>query len=105
MKYQLVFQFPSNSFPNRDIFDVIEEIENQIESKLISHETLDGHDIGSNEINEFIFTENPIETYNRIVEVFEKLEILHLLRVAYRKTNADNYNILWPTEQKEFKIL
>ncbi len=60
MQYQLVLQFPlAEDFD----FDALIELETKLTFELGSVHDVDGHDIGSGEVNIFILTNNPDEAF------------------------------------------
>jgi hypothetical protein len=63
MKYFLVLQV--KDFENLSV-DLLGDIEDELSQQLGSDHEVDGHDIGSDELNFFISTDDPIEAFNRI---------------------------------------
>lgn len=102
MKYQLVVQLPEEVFGD---LDKIIEMEDKLLENLLNAE-LDGHDVGSGEVNLFIHTNNPIDTFGLIKNIFiYDEEILRNAKVAYRDLTGEEYTLLWPEGLKEFKII
>ena len=54
--HQLVIQFPESAFP--DFLDLVKYEDALIDALGDAHE-VDGHDIGSGEVNFFVFTDDP----------------------------------------------
>jgi len=101
MKYQLVVQFPENT--NYDLGWLIE-----IEDKLIEilrDSEVDGHDIGSREMNIFILTDTPIKTFETVKNILKNYDsALEDIKIAYRDINDEQFCCLWPTELTEFQV-
>ncbi len=101
MKYQIAVQLPEDIFGD---LDRIIEMEDKIEENLLNAE-LDGHDLGNGEVNIFIHTNNPVETFELIKNIFQDdKEVLANAKVAYRELTGEEYTILWPADLKEFEI-
>ena len=60
MQYILVLQWPASS---RADYDALIEMEDQLHGAVGSDGTVDGHDFGSGEMNIFVFTDEPVETF------------------------------------------
>jgi hypothetical protein len=60
MKYQLVLQFQAESVQEFDELAVLEDL---LVENLPSHSVVDGHDFGSGELNIFILTDQPKESF------------------------------------------
>jgi hypothetical protein len=65
MKYQLVLQFQAESVQEFDELAVLEDL---LVENLPSHSVVDGHDIGSGELNIFILTDQPKESFQPLKE-------------------------------------
>lgn len=99
MKYQIVLQFPETLLT----FDYLVRMEDDFVA-LLKNDDIDGHDIGSGEINIFILTDSPINTFERLKQYLVSKELLNSVKVAYRDLNSDIYKILYPDTLKEFDI-
>ena len=101
MKFQLVLQWPTS--PATDFDDFIE-----MESELLDHldesELVDGHDMGSGQMNIFISTDEPHETLQRAQEILGDFKIWPEVRVAYRDTAGGEYTIMWPADLEHFSV-
>ena len=64
---------------------------------------VDGHDIGSGEINIFIFTDIPLEVFS-VINIILLPRYKKILRAAYRESTGKEYVILWPPNLKYFQI-
>jgi hypothetical protein len=90
--YQLVLQFPGDS--RRDV-DVLVAVEDLLIKELASEHSVDGHDIGSGQMNIFIHSENPEVAFSKVRQVIPP-GVLAVLRVAYRELSTGDYIMLWP---------
>jgi len=91
MKYFLVIQTK-----DLDEFsvDALADIEDELSQQLGSEHEVDGHDVGSGEINFFINTNDPIQAFNRIKSKGNLN--LQKMTAAYRLVDGEQYTIIWP---------
>ena len=102
MKYQLALQFPANSITD---YDEMIALEQQLIELLGSSAKVDGHDCGSGEMNIFIHTDAPENTFERIRGVLAERELFLKLVAAFRELKGDEYSVLWPLGfNKKFRI-
>jgi hypothetical protein len=101
MKYQLVLQWPAASI---DDYDSMVEIENLLIDQLAENSEVDGHDLGSGEMNIFILTNTPEQAFIEVKRIFAARGLLAPTRAAYREIGKEEYNVLWPKGSKEFSI-
>jgi len=101
MKYQLVIQLPEESYGN---IEWIAKIEDILDKNLIDAE-VDGHDIGSGEVNIFINTNVPTDTFEAIKIVLQNDSVLEDAKIAYREINSESYFCLWPNDLTTFKVV
>ncbi len=66
---------------------------------------MDGHDIGSGQMNIFIYTESPEILFKKILTLHEMNDLIPIMKAAYRKYEGGEYNIIWPTGLTVFEIL
>jgi hypothetical protein len=92
MKYQLVIQFPYSS--EKD-YDNMIELENKLEEKIGENHIIDGHDIGSGEMNIFIHTDKPEEAF-KVVRANLLTNEIKNIKAAYRPLAGENYEVIWP---------
>src|SRR2546426_7636573 len=103
MRYQLVLQWPS-ILPKNNLDQLIETEDLLIES-LTEQNTVDGHEIGSGEMNIFILTDDPQSSFQEIKAVLETGQMWSSLRAGYREIQGDEYTVLWPDHQTHFEVL
>lgn len=66
---------------------------------------VDGHDVGSGEVNIFILTDEPEQTFQQARPVLELRGRLPALTAAYRSVTGESYTVIWPEHSREaFKI-
>ena len=93
MLYQLVLQFRSDSLED---LDAIVELEDSLIEQLGQAAEVDGHDIGFGEINVFLYTSNPADTFASIQPILARASLLSGATVAYRRTDATEWTVVWP---------
>ena len=88
-----------------DDFDQLLVIENKLELALRYKHQVDGHDIGSGEMNIFIHTTDPTEAFRVSKDVLSEKD-LEIVTVAFRELDGDKYSVLWPEKfDGEFRII
>jgi hypothetical protein len=102
MEYLLVLQLPSSSSPGE--YDLLISLEEAIREGIEDSATVDGHDIGSGEMNIFLFTENPILTFERIKSIPSVAKRMSDVKVGYREVGEDEYTPLYPEGLKHFAV-
>jgi hypothetical protein len=100
-KYQLVLQWPATYIKD---YDAMIDIEDALSENLGQNSEVDGHDMGSGEMNIFIRTDNPVDAFNRVQATLGSRDFWVNARVAYREVENDKYTILWPKGLNEFKV-
>lgn len=100
MEYQLVLQFRGDSLED---FDAMVALEDELIKALGNSATVDGHDIGSGEVNIFIFTSDPQKTFEQAKRVLEQMNRLGAVKAAYRPMPLvdENFTVIWPIGSKE----
>ena len=76
-------------------FDDLVRIENELRSLLDSDE-IDGHDLGSNEANIFVLTEDPLSVFNAYLPAITAAALLPVLSAGYRALDQDEFVRMWP---------
>ena len=102
MKYQIVLQWPAASV---DDYDSMIAIENSLIEELPSDGEVDGHDVGSGQVNIFIRTDGPAKTFEDIRDILRMSDAWADVRVAYRNLEGSEYVVLWPINLKEFAVI
>ena len=80
------------------------ETEELLAVKLPTDIEVDGHDAGSEEMNIFILTNDPLYSFQKVRMILEKSEAWPHIRAAYRKVSGGNYTILWPEGLMDFRV-
>ena len=101
MKFLLVIQCPATSMKDYD--DMI-KIESLLIEGLSATNEVDGRDIGANEVNIFIYTDNPLRAFEEVKSVLAGCANWFNAQVAYRDISTIEYTILWPKDLKIFKV-
>src|SRR5258708_25345840 len=101
MKYQLVLQFQAQSVQDFDELVVLEDL---LAENLPLHSEVDGHDFGSGELNIFILTDQPQESFRAAEKTIQHFRPPQTLKAAYREFGQNNFVILWPPHLQEFRI-
>ena len=102
MKYLLVLQFPETEKLG---FDQLVRLEDLLYENLTTAE-VDGHDIGSGQMNIFLFTNDPNSTFKDIKNLLmTEGEIFQYMKAAYRDVEQEEYILLWPKDLDEFNII
>lgn len=101
MLLQLVLQFRGESLSK---FLKLETLEAQIGSILGGSELFDGIDSQKNNVNIFIYTENPAQTFDRVRPIFEQAEQLLGFTAAYRLVAESRFHVLWPKDGTKFTL-
>lgn len=98
MNYQLVLQFREDDCLD---FDALFHLEDELQRLVAPIADVDGHDMGSGEMNIFILTADPVATFARAKPLLADASLLDNVRVAYRELHSDDFAFLWPTGPKE----
>jgi hypothetical protein len=102
VKYQLALQFPGRSAAD---YDTMVALEAALIAALAEAAEVDGHDVGTDAMNLFIFTDDPAATFELAKPVLECHEQLEWVTAAYREVTGDRYTVIWPPDwRKEFRI-
>lgn len=102
MKYQLVIQFPLTG--SVEDFERLITLENELRVVLRGEHEIDGHDLGAEEMNIFIHTDEPKQAFTLAKEVLSEKE-LKVVSVAYRDFDSEEYSVIWPENfHGEFRV-
>ncbi len=103
MDYQLVLQFRGDSLAD---YDAMVALENELIAQLGDTADVDGHDVGSGEVNIFIITTDPARTFRQSRAVLERNRRLGAVTAAYRPVDGEEYTVIWPEgSAKEFSVV
>jgi hypothetical protein len=91
--HQLVIQFPEDAFKD---FDALVTFEDSLYELLGGRHEVDGHDIGSGEVNFFVFTDDPRAALAEIQARHGERFSNPAVRAATRRIDSDDYEVLWP---------
>lgn len=94
MDYQLVLQFRGDDCLD---FDAMVSLEDEIQQIAEPIDEVDGHDVGSGEMNIFILTADPVAMFERAKPLLSAASLLDKVSVAYRELRSDDFRVLWPT--------
>ena len=90
MKYELHFQWKNLNF------DQLIEIEDSLIEGLSGRVDVTGHEIGRDEADIFIDTDDPQETFEKAKSILASLGYLDGVRAAFREISEDESTVLWP---------
>jgi hypothetical protein len=94
MDYQLVLQFRGDDCLD---FDAMVSLEDEIQQIVEPTAEVDGHDVGSGEVNIFILTADPVATFQRVKPLLSAASVLNKVSIAYRELRSDDFTFLWST--------
>jgi hypothetical protein len=101
--HQLVIQFPDAAFSS---FDDLVAYEVSLGDALGDCHEVDGHDIGSGEVNFFVFTDDPESAIAKIRDAEGGLLAHPDVRAAARLLEGEDFEPLWPVgDARDFTIL
>jgi hypothetical protein len=93
MNYQLVIKFWRKSLEDETI---VSKIQSELKSVLGDSAELDGYDIGAKEINLFVVTPDPKQSFRRINAVLEHRGIVQGVSAASRLVGGAHFTSIWP---------
>lgn len=99
MRHILVLQWPGSSEAD---FEELVRMEDKLESSLSDEAIVDGHDLGSGEMNIFIETDQPARAFAEVQAILSQWPRWADVRVAHREGDGDTYTVLWPLGQTDF---
>ncbi len=99
--YQLVLQLSGSSV--RD-FDAMVLLEDTIRQELGDLGDVDGHDVGSGEMNIFILTTDPVSAFERTRPVVAASAFATRYKAAFRAADGGTYTVLYPPGLGDFQI-
>ena len=90
--FQLVLQLT----PATD-FDELVRLEDRL-IDLVGRAAVDGHDLGSNEANIFIWTDHPMSVFHTCLPAIKEAGFLWKFAAGYRALDSDEYIRIWPAD-------
>lgn len=100
--YQLVLQWTAEF---EDDYDVLIAMEETLERFISATEgDVDGHDIGSAEMNLFVFTDDPVRAFQAAFSALGSNPRWAAVRAGYRPLDGDDYTVLWPPTLERFFV-
>lgn len=103
MEYMLVLQWPSAC--TAEDLDLLVSLEDQIIANIGDYGSVDGHDIGSGEMNIFIFTEDPKSTFARVKNIGSMPNHMKSLKAGYPEVGQDHFVPLYPEGLEYFSVI
>lgn len=106
MNYQLVLQFQGD---DDDTIEALENFEDFLHGEFGDSNAveIEGQEVGDGVVSLVLSTKNAEKLWEHIEPMLEgdAAEDLELNAVAFRKTDSDEYVVLWPTDYEgEFEI-
>ncbi|WP_454828875.1 hypothetical protein [Pseudoxanthomonas wuyuanensis] len=93
MNYQLIIKFWRASLADEAFLATIEADLKRVLGDAVE---LEGYDVSPKEINLFMLTPEPRDSFRRARSVLEDKGILHGLSAAYRLVGGARFTSLWP---------
>ena len=102
MDYQLIIKFWRKSLANEDIHATIEA---ELKQALGEKVELEGYDVSRDEINLFMLTADPRQSFRKARDVLERMGIENGVSSAYRLVGGAKFTSLWPLRTtRKFKL-
>ena len=102
MDYQLVIKFWRKSLPDQD---AVAAIQDDLRDVLGDSAALDGYDVNAKEINLFVVTPEPKQSFRKIRTVLEARGIVQGVSAAHRLVGGARFTSLWPLRAtRKFKL-
>ena len=93
MEYQLVIKFWRKSLADEAF---LESIERELAEVLGSAAVLEGYDVSPKEINLFMLTDDPRQSFRRSRDVLTRLGVENGVSAAYRLQGGAKFTSVWP---------
>lgn len=102
MDYQLVIKFWRKSLSDEAF---LATIEGELKQALGDTVELEGHDVSPKEINLFMLTADPRNSFRRAKGVLERLGVEHGISAAFRLVGGAQFTSIWPLRvTRKFKL-
>jgi len=85
-------------------FDAMIELEDVISRGLGPLGDVDGHDVGSGEMNIFVVTDDPHGSFEKIKSLPDAIPLLPVMKVAFRRVDGEDFSILHPIGLTDFEV-
>ncbi len=79
------------------------DLESRLIDGLSGDHLVDGHDVGSSEMNVFVHTSDPHLACSEVRHLMNEDEE-EQAKIAVRPFESDEYTVLWPHDQNTFSI-
>ncbi len=86
------------------MYDSVVEIEDVLIAALADASDVDGHDVGSDQMNIFIWTDDPAATFAKAEAAVGTHALWEEVRAAFREASGDDYTVIWPKDLQTFEI-
>ena len=97
---------PALAGTDKQRFESILQLESELEDWLGPDVDVDGNDFGSGEMNIFIHTDTPEETFGRIQMLIDTMrEFSSEYRAGYRKFTEGTFQVIWPPGATYFTVI
>ncbi|MFP7721727.1 hypothetical protein [Lysobacter sp. A3-1-A15] len=93
MDYQLVIKFWRKSLDGEAF---LESLESELGQALGSSAVLEGYDVSPKEINLFMLTQDPRQSFRRSRDVLTRLGVENGVSAAYRLQGGARFTPVWP---------
>ena len=102
MDYQLVIKFWRKSLEDETFLPTIQS---ELKGVLGDAVALDGYDVSDKEINLFVLTPDPKDTFRRIKTVLESRGIVRGVSAASRLVGGAHFTSIWPLRStRKFRL-
>ena len=103
MKYQLVLQWTTGLEDDHAALIAMEEALER--SMPAGAGDVDGHDLGSGEMNLFVHTDDPARTFAAASRALGDDPRWVVVRAGYRLVDGDDHVVLWPPTLDRFSVV
>lgn len=102
MTYQLVLQWTTEL---EDGYDELIAMETSLEGAIpAAVGDVDGHDLGSGEMNLFVDTDDPQGAFRAASSALGGNPRWAAVRAGYGAVDGDDYTVLWPPALEQFRV-
>ncbi len=101
MRYQLVLQWNASSINDYDDMIWVEEA---IKNGIRHVASVEGHDVGTGQVNLFLNTNEPYRAFDEIKRILGSRDFMIGLRAAFREQSESDYRIIYPIGLASFSV-